>query len=470
LLEFLDDDASLCEIVAFSLSGATFSGRALQRIAAAFAEFPDADLVYSDVEIEDADRKPWPVALPAFDYERMLEQGYAAHLFAVRRSALGAMLKSGASNLYRLFNSALDRGDAAAKKIVHIPGPLGTLPRLPLDLASADLARATAEHLKARDLPAKVGKGSGTLFPAVRVSRALPRGSTTIVIPVRNNAPRLRACLKSIQRAAAAARAEIMIVDGDSSDPDMLDTLDQLDGGSALVLRASGHFNLSRLNNIAAGKAQSDYLCLLGSGIEAIDDRWLAELLSRIAEPDVGAVGALLLAPDRVVQHGGTVLGPGFAAAPAFGDRVESDPGYADALRAARESSAVSAACLLTRRADYLKAGGMDELRFPAGFGDVDYCLKLRAAGQRVIFTPHARLFHHDLTSSDHGIRNRSEAYERDLRMLRARWGDALMNDPYYNPMLSLDPLPFSALAWPPRSMTPRTNDAPVAFDVPSGL
>lgn len=470
LAEFLEDDASHCEVVVFSLSGTTFPDHVLQRMANAFADFPDAELVYSDVDIERADRTIWPVALPAFDYERMLEQGYAAHLFAVRRSALGAMLKSGATNLYRLFNSALDRDDNAAQKIVHLPGALGTLPRLPLDQAGADLARATAEHLKARDTPAKIDKRSATLFPAVRVSRTPPRGSTTIVIPVRDKPLSLRACLKSIQRAAAAARAEIMIVDGDSSDPEMLDYLDELDGGPALVLRASGYFNVSRLTNIAAEKAQSSHLCLLSGSIEAIDDRWLAEMLGRIAGPDVGAVGALLLAGDRIVQHGGIVLGPGFAAAAAFGDRIESDPGYADALRVAREVSAVSAACLLTRRKDYLDVGGMDELRFPGHFADVDFCLKLRAAGKRVIFTPHARLIHHDPAAPDDGNRNRSARFEHDLRMLRARWGDWLMTDPYYNPTLSLDPVPFSGLAWPPRSTAPRTNDAPVPFDVVPGL
>ncbi len=470
LSDFLDDDASHCEIIVFSLSGTVFSGPALQRIANAFADFPDADLIYPDVEIERADGSIWPIAWPAFDYERMLEQGYAAHLFAVRRRALGAMLKSDAQNLYRLFNSALDRGGAAAGKIVHVPGALGTLPPLPLELAVADLAMATAEHLKARDGSAKIDKRSGTAFPAIRVTRTLPRGSTTIIVPVRNKAARLRACLKSIQRTVTAARAEVIIVDDDSSDPEMLDILDELEGGSALVLRAGGDFNVARLNNMAAGKAQSEYLCLLGSSIEALDDRWLTEMLSRIAEPDVGAVGAMLLAPDRIVQHGGFVLGPGFAAAAAFGDRIESDPGYADALRVAHETSAVSAACLLTRRTDYLDCGGMDELRFAANFSDVDYCLKLRAAGKRVVFTPHARLVHHEPASPEGVLRNRPGHFERDLRMLRARWGDALMSDPCYNPMLSLDPIPFSGLAWPPRSMKPRTNDAPVPLDVVPGL
>ena len=93
------------------------------------------------------------------------------------------------------------------------------------------------------------------------------------------------------------------------------------------------------------------------------------------------------------------MLGPSFAATHAFNDRLASDPGYADMLRVAHEASAVTAACLLTRRSDYLIVGGFDEFRFPVNFNDVDYCLKLRAVGKRVVFSPHARLVHHEFAS-----------------------------------------------------------------------
>ena len=131
----------------------------------------------------------------------------------------------------------------------------------------------------------------------------------------------------------------------------------------------------------------------------------------------------------------------------------------------------MTAACLLTKRSDYLAVGGMDELRFPVNFNDVDYCLKLRAAGKRVVLTPHARLIHHESASrgTDHAP-DRAGRFDRELRTLRARWGDTLVNDPYYNPMLSLDAVPFSGLAWPPRPMTPRTNDKPVAVETPPGF
>jgi GT2 family glycosyltransferase len=194
-------------------------------------------------------------------------------------------------------------------------------------------------------------------------------------------------------------------------------------------------------------------------------------MLSRIAETDVGAVGALLVWPSGVVQHGGVVLGPNFAATHAFNDRIDSDVGYTDLLRVAHECSAVTAACMVTRRSDYLEVSGMDEVRYPVNFNDVDYCLKLRALGKRIVFTPHAKLRHLESASRGLNIKPHNKArYERELQNLRAKWGNVLAADPYYSPTLSLDPIPFSALAWPTRAMEPRVNDLPVPTQVPPGF
>ena len=125
----------------------------------------------------------------------------------------------------------------------------------------------------------------------------------------------------------------------------------------------------------------------------------------------------------------------------------------------------------MTRRRDYLAVGGMDEIRFPVNFNDTDYCLKLRAIGKRIVFTPHARLLHLESASRGHDTQpDRKHRFERELTSLRARWGQTLIADPLYNPMLSLDPVPFSALAWPPRPMQLRVNLPPVPVDIPPGF
>jgi len=224
------------------------------------------------------------------------------------------------------------------------------------------------------------------------------------------------------------------------------------------------------LNNLARARIDSQFLCLLNHDIEALDDHWLEEMLSRIAEPDVGAVGALLLWPSGVIQHGGFVLGPHFRAEHAFNDRIDGEPGYGDQLLVARECSAVSAACMVTRRSDYLRVGGLDETNLSIAFNDVDYCLKLRALGRRIVFTPHAKLVHADSAGGGEGGRpDKKMRYERELWTFRARWDDVIADDPYYNPNLSRD-IPYSTLAWPPGVRDIRVPALPVRKDVPSGF
>ena len=471
LHQFLVGDADKSEYVVFTHSGARFAPTALRRIATAFSEFPEAVAVYGDFDIEGDDGAKWPMALPAFDYERMLEQGYCAHLFALRMATARGAARAGRSDLYRLFMFALDDTARCQEKIIHLPGALATL-ATPNAAADAQLlTQATAEHLRARKIAADVTESASGFFAATRVLRTTPPGSTTIVIPVRNQLELLRSCLRSIQPAVSAGNIDIMIVDNDSTDREMLKFLNELDRGGATVLSVPGPFNFAQLNNAAAEQAEGDYLCLLNNDVEATDSQWLREMLSRIGEEDVGAVGALLLWPSGVVQHGGTVLGPNFAATHAFCDRIHTDPGYADMLRIARECSAVTAACLLTRRRDYLDVGGLDELHFPINFNDVDYCLRLRARGKRIVFTPHARLLHLESASRGQDTQpDRAARFARELQTLRARWGECLIADPYYNPTLSLDAIPYSALAWPPRSRNARISAAPVAADIPPGF
>lgn len=470
-LEFLGTDEADCDFIVFALAGTLFEPNALQQIGSAFEKFDSTQAVYTDLDVSSGDGSVWPLALPAFDYERMLEQGYCAYLFAVRRSTVERSLQAGASNLYRLFNSILDDQSVSRSDIVHLPGALGTLPDFDRAVAGAALAAAGIAHLQRRGISTQVRPSSGGVFPAVRIVRTLDRPRTTIVIPTRNRRNLLEACIDSIQPAVKRTQAEILIVDNDSSDPDTLRYLAKLDNRTATILHVPGEFNFPRLNNCAAKAADGDILCLLNNDVKALDDHWLDEMLSRVMEADVGAVGALLVWPSGVVQHGGVVLGPSFAATHAFNDRIVGDAGYTDLLRVAHECSAVTAACMVTRRHDYLQVGGMDEVRFPVNFNDVDYCLKLRALGRRIVFTPHAKLIHLESASRGLDVRaNHKDRFERELQNLRAKWGPVIAGDPYYSPVLSLDPIPYSALAWPARAMGPRINSPPVPTQIPSGF
>jgi GT2 family glycosyltransferase len=146
---------------------------------------------------------------------------------------------------------------------------------------------------------------------------------------------------------------------------------------------------------------------------------------------------------------------------------MDGDAGYGDLLRVAHEVSAVTAACLLTRHRLFLEAGGFDGQHFPVKYHDVDYCLRLRARGLRIVQTPHAKLLQ---TGTPTGAFKPKERLERETRDLRAMWGEVLAADPYYNPLLSLDQIPFTGLAWPPRPSGPRQNFSAPPRILPPGF
>ncbi|MGX9427762.1 glycosyltransferase family 2 protein [Bradyrhizobium sp. LeoA1S1] len=471
LLEFLEDAASDAQHVVVTMAGMSLEPNALARIAAAFDAYPDATAVYGDLDFLAGDGRLWPLAFPAFDYERMLEQGYCAHLFAVRREALLAGLEARPDNLYRLFNCLLDHTDPRQANILHLPGALATLPKFNRVNAASRLSAASHVHLRARGIGAEVSQQQGNLFPAVRIKRSIAHERATVIIPTRDRLSLLRTCLDSIAPAVERCRADILVVDNDSADPETIDYFADLRRRGIRTLRIEGPFNFARLNNQAATMLDSDVLCLLNNDIEASSDDWLEEMLTRLAEPNVGAVGALLTWPGGVVQHGGVVLGMNFAATHAYTDRFGDDPGFVDQLLVAHECSALTAACLVTRRNDYLAVGGMDEARFAVAFNDVDYCLRLRQTGKRIVFTPHAKLVHAESASRGKDDRaDRRDRFERELSLLRARWGELLNDDPTYNPQLSRDGIPYSGLAWPPGPRDPRFNKLPPARDIPPGF
>jgi GT2 family glycosyltransferase len=220
--------------------------------------------------------------------------------------------------------------------------------------------------------------------------------------------------------------------------------------------------------NLAVRSTGRDHLCLMADDVTAADDGWLGELLGRIADPCVGAVSPLSVGMDGLVRDAGVVLGPGFATAPAFAGANAGGDGYGGMLAVAHQQSALDIGCLLTWRGDYLAVGGMDEIQFAADFADIDFCLKLRAARRRIVTTPHTRIIRagNPRAATPEASRRCGAA----LRALRARWGEALAADPYYNPLLALDHSPYSALAWPARDAAARRAEAPVPTSIPSGF
>ncbi len=285
----------------------------------------------------------------------------------------------------------------------------------------------------------------------VRYAIPVPHPRVTLIIPSRNRVELLRTCVETLFARTAYDAFDVIVVDNASDEPEALEYLAALAGRERVrVIRDAGNFNFSRLNNLAARHAGGEILGLLNNDLEFQDPAWLAEMVSHVVRPGVGAVGARLWYPDGRLQHGGVVLGLGGVAGHAHKMCRRGDTGHNRRAVLIQNFSAVTAACLLVRKAVFCEVAGLDE-QLAVAYNDVDFCLRVRERGYRNIWTPFAEVVHHE--SASRGIGLTPEAVARfagEISFMKERWGEALLSDPAYNPNLTLAFENFQ-IAWPPR-------------------
>ena len=302
---------------------------------------------------------------------------------------------------------------------------------------------AVANHLKRLNLQATVTKGD---FPHRLKIIPSPRRSSpgvTVIIPTRDSAEILHKCIYNLFSRTTFSNLQVLCVDNETTETAALDEMRRAPVERILF---PGKFNFSKANNLAAQYATGEFLVFMNNDVEVITPDWVEQLLYYAEQEDVGAVGPLLLYPDRTVQHAGVVLGCRGTADHVLRGVPGDCDGYAGSLSCAREVSAVTGACLMMRRSVFDEIEGFNEHFFTA-YQDVDLCLKLRGKGKRNIFTPRARLIHHESLS-------RGSHYDFvDRNLLLDLWEPLIQaGDPYFNPNFDLDTCDYQTRANTSRS------------------
>lgn len=268
----------------------------------------------------------------------------------------------------------------------------------------------------------------------------------SILIPNMDHAGTLSECINSIILNSTYKNFEIIVIENNSKQPETFDYYEEIAAHPKINIVYWGKgFNYSEINNFGAKHAKGDYLLLLNNDITVITPDWIEEMLMFAQRADVGAVGAKLYYPDDTVQHAGTIIGIGGVAGHAHVGFKRNAKGYMFRLIPAQNLSAVTAACMMLRKAVFCEIEGLDPM-FKVAFNDVDLCMRLRDRGYLIVFTPFAELYHYE--SKSRGYEDTPEKIKRfnsESDLFKTRWSKELLRgDPYYNPNLTLKRNDFS--------------------------
>ena len=391
---------------------------------------PDAAVVYGDQdEIDAKGRRVRPWFKPQWNEELFLAQDYLSRAVALRAN----VARQHATSVKDVHALLLAATSAAQGAIVHVPHILSH-GRPETEEPQARL-KALADHLQ--QTGATAGPGP---FGTAKIEWPLPADLplVSIIIPTKDKLELLEPCVDGVLNRTGYGPLEVLIVDNGSVEPRTADFLRRVGQDPRVrVLGYPGPYNFSAINNFAVREAKGAYVCLLNNDTEVIGENWLTEMMRYVVRDDVGAVGAKLLYEDGSIQHAGVAIGIGEAAGHSHRFLHNDEPGYFALAHSAHFVSAVTAACLVVDKRKFLAVGGLDEDNLAVAFNDVDFCLKLQAAGWRNVYTPHAVLVHHESKSRGNDLAAAHvERFRRELKVLQNRWGTRTACDPLHNPNL----------------------------------
>ena len=408
---------------------------ALLEMALTSAVHSEADFLYSD------ERRTNPASgqveaffKPQWSPDLMLSTNYLGRLWCARADLVRA-IAAPADELLRHgdYDLAL-RCTEAAKHIRHVPAVL--CERAEADHDAGEREKLALERtLERRGIAGEIHPGpvAGTYC----VKRALTtKGLVSIIIPTCAAQGMIKTCIETLHRLTAYKNYEIICIE--NIPPADRKWRTWLKRNVDRVVSTTEPYNWSRFNNLAVKAAKGEFLLFLNDDIEILEPDWLDVLLGQAQRPEVGAVGPLLLYPDRRIQHAGLFLAAMGQGRHAFRYLAEDQPGYFGLARTQRNVIALTGACLMTRRETFDRLGGFNEAHLVVN-NDLDYCLRARQQGLVAVFTPHTRLIHYE-TVSRAGMPD-----EYDATLFDSKWRDLfLAGDPFLSPHLARNQDDFS--------------------------
>ncbi len=398
---------------------------------------------------------------PDYAPDYLLCCNYICHLAVFRRQLFDAVggerPACDGSQDHDLFLRLLERTGGAAHVPqvlyywrVHTASTSGGTGAKPYVAAAAK--KALTDHLERTGRAGEVCDG---LFPSTYRIRWAIEGEpkVSILIPNKDHTDDLEKCLYSIYRKTEWDNYEVIVIENNSTEAETVAYYKKAQrryDGLRVVTWPQKGFNFSAINNFGRRYATGQYLLLLNNDVEVLNGDWLTEMLRQCARPGGADVcGAMLYYPDDTLQHAGVITGLGGYAGHSHKYHKRGGSGYMFRAATVQDFSAVTAACLLVKASVYDAVGGLDE-KFTVAFNDVDFCLRVRDAGGRIVWTPYAELYHYESKSrggDEKDPAKRARFEQEHARLYEKHGKDNILNDPYYNPSLTKDREDFSESA-----------------------
>ena len=269
----------------------------------------------------------------------------------------------------------------------------------------------------------------------------------SILIPNYNHKDLLKGCIELLMNVNTYSNMEIVIVENNSTEQEIFDYYKELEEtySNVKVIYYEGDFNYSKINNYGVKYTHGEYILFLNNDTKVIEPDSIEDMLGVCQREDVGAVGAKLLYEDDTVQHCGVVVGYHGYATAAFSLIDRNDFGYMGRPRVSWDVSAVTAACLMTKREIFDEVGGFDE-DFKVACNDVDLCLKIRSLNKWIVEDVFSVWYHYE--SKSRGLEDTPEKqarFQSEIARFQKKWPEILKNgDPFHNLNFDLDKGPFT--------------------------
>ncbi len=430
----------------------TLAPDALFECVKAINKDPEIDVVYTDEDKLDIDGGELfePHFKPDFSPDLLTSVNYICHLFVVNHELL---LEVG--GFRQEFDGAQDydfilRCTEKARKICHIPKALyhwrchqdstSSNPESKLYAFEAG-ARAVKAHYDRLNIPVRsVEKGID--YGIYHTTFEIPGDPlVSVIIPNKDHSADLDLSMRSLIERSTYQNLEFIIVENNSTDPETFAYYEKIQKEFEFVhvVTWEREFNYSAINNFGVSFAKGEYLLFLNNDTELINPDSIKEMLGYCQREDVGITGVRLLYSDDTIQHAGVVVGFGGIAGHTFIGLHKAESSYFNQAMCARNYSAVTAACMMSKRSLFDKVGGFSE-DLAVAFNDIDYCMKIRSLNKLVVYAPYALFYHYE--SKSRGLEDtpeKVERFNREIRKFSEKWPDILRDgDPYYNPNLTL--------------------------------